>query len=91
MVILRIRQAETAMADGRLDEAFEQAIREDVRSHRRGQKLADRLADRLLERGQGHLTAERYVEALSDCERAGRLAGNQERIADLRSAAQSRL
>lgn len=91
MVILRIRQAETAMADGRLDEAFEQAIREDVRSHRRGQKLADRLSDRLLERGQAHLDAERYVEALSDCERAKRLAGNQNRIVDLRLAAQTAL
>ncbi len=91
MVILRIRQAETAMADGRLDEAFEQAIREDVRSHRRGQKLTERLAGRLLERGQAHLNAERYVEALSDCERAGRLTGNQDRVADLRIAAQAAL
>ena len=36
---LRIRQAETALAGGRLDEAYELARARDVRAHRNGQRL----------------------------------------------------
>ena len=44
MLILRLKQAETAVADGRLDEAFEIVQSEQIRQHRRGQKLIGRLA-----------------------------------------------
>ena len=86
MLILRIRQAESALKDGRLDEAFELARADDVRAHRRGQKLVGRLARALIERGGQHLAAGRWPQAMADCEKAGRLAGNLPEIAELRAA-----
>jgi tetratricopeptide (TPR) repeat protein len=91
VVILRIRQAETAMADGRLDEAYTHAIRDDVRRHRRGQRLITRLVERLLARGKEHANGGHSQEALADYDRAARLAGNQPEIAKLRLAAASDL
>ena len=84
-MILRIRQAECALADGRLDEAYDLACRDDVRQHRRGQKLVGRLVSRLVERGTKHLDAERFTQALADCDRASRLGGNQPAIGELRA------
>lgn len=87
MLILRIRQAEVALADGRLDEAYEIATRDDVRSHRKGQKLATKLAEQFIKRSSEHLADERFDQAMRDCDRAARLAGNQARIALVRDEA----
>ena len=87
MLILRIRRAEVALADGRLDEAYDQTIREDVRQHRKGQRLADRLAKRLIERGQLHAAQGQFTQALFDYERAARLGGNQADLVKLRDEA----
>ena len=87
MLILRIRQAECALADGRLDEAYDLASQEDVREHRRGQKLIGHLVDRLVKRGSDHLDAERPSQAMADCDKAARLGGNQTAVAQLRAAA----
>jgi len=86
VLILRIRQAETALKDGRLDAAYELAGADDLRSHRRGQELIGRLARALVERGREHLLAERWSEALADCHKAGQLAGNLDAVADLKAA-----
>ena len=86
MLILRIRQAETALADGRLDEAFDLASRSDVRSHRHGQRLAGRLAAALASRGREHLAADRPTQAGADCDKAIRLGGNQPEAAELKAA-----
>ncbi|MBN1345040.1 MAG: hypothetical protein JXQ73_20265 [Phycisphaerae bacterium] len=86
MLILRIRQAETALWDGRLDEAFDLARREEVRSHRQGQQLVGDLARALVARGWEHLKVGRLSEAMSDCGKAARLAGNSGDIAALRGA-----
>ena len=91
MLILRIRQAECALADGRLDEAYDLASRDDVRRHRRGQRLLGHLVALLVERGQAHLEADRFTLALADCDRAGRLGGNQAAIAALRAAATAQM
>ena len=80
-------RAETALADGRLDEAFELAHTEDVRSHRRGQRLIGRLVRALLERGRKHLAAQRWHQAVIDSEKAGKLGGNLSEIAGLRDSA----
>lgn len=85
MLILQLKQAETAMADGRLDEAFEIVRSEPLRRHRRGQKLIGRLARAYVARGQENLAAERIQPALLDCNKAEKLAGNTPGVARLRS------
>lgn len=84
MLILRIRQAETALADGRLDEAYEVARSDDFRVHRKGQEVIGELARKLIERGHAHLQNQRISEALADCEKAGKLGGNLLQAAELR-------
>lgn len=85
MLILRIRQAEVAIADGRLDAAYELAIRPDVNQHRRGQRVIKNLVERLVKRSQQHLDGQRFQQAWQDCDRAARLAGNQPAVVKLRS------
>jgi len=84
--MLRIRQAETALNDGRLDEAYELAGDPNLRAHRRGQELINRLARAFVARGREHLAGERYTQALADCEKAGKLGGNLADAAELRTA-----
>ena len=86
MLILRIRQAECALADGRLDEAFEIAQTDEIRRHRHGQKLLGRLARALVQRGQENLAGNRFQPALTDCNKAEKLAGTLPEIAQLRAA-----
>ena len=86
MLILRLKQAETAIADDRLDEAFEIVQSETIRQHRRGQKLIGRLARAFARRGQENLETERVQLALLDCNKAEKLAGNTPEVAKLRSA-----
>ena len=86
MLILRLKQAASAIADGRLDEAFDIVQSKDIREHRRGQKLIGRLALAFAKRGQDNLEAERIQLALADCNKAEKLAGNTEDVAKLRSA-----
>ena len=85
MFNLQLRQAETALREGRLNEAFQLATRPDVREHRDGQRLITRLTDEFLTRSKSHLEAGRLGEARSDCDYARRLAGNQEAIGELNS------
>jgi len=86
VLILRLKQAASAIADGRLDEAFDIVQSKDIREHRRGQKLISRLAHAFAERGRGNLEAERIQLALADCNKAEKLAGNTADVAKLRSA-----
>jgi hypothetical protein len=84
VLILRIRQAECALADGRLDEAYELADRYDVRVHRRGQRLVGKLVRALVDRGTKHLAANRLPEAASDSDKARRFGGLMPEVAELR-------
>ncbi len=86
MLFLRIKQAEVALADGRLDEAFEIAKAADLRKQRSGQELISRLARALLDRGREHLEANRSLPAAHDCEKAEQLAGNLPEVCELRAA-----
>jgi hypothetical protein len=86
VLILRLKQAESAIADGRFDEAFDIVQSEDIRQHHRGQKLIGRLARAFTKRGQENLDAERIQLALVDCNKAEKLAGNTADVARLRSA-----
>ena len=86
MLILRIKQAEVALNDGRLDEAFELAGDRLLRQHRNGQKLVARLLQALVERGRGHLEASRLQQGMADCSKAEKLGGNTPEVAELRAA-----
>lgn len=86
MLFLRIKQAEVALKDGRLDEAYGLAGSDSFRAHYRGQQLIGHLARALLERGQRHLTEGRLPDAGADCGKAERLAGNLPEAAALKSA-----
>lgn len=86
MLIVRLKQCEVAMADGRLDEAFALACQPDLRAHRTGQALVGRLARELIRRGRQHLGAGQLVAAAEDCEKAAALAGNLPDITQLRAA-----
>ena len=67
MLFLRLKQAESAIVDGRLDEAFDIVQSEQIKQHRRGQKLIGRLARAFTKRGQENLDTERIQLALVDC------------------------
>jgi len=97
MLILRVKQAEAALADGRLDEARQLLRDAEVRSHHRGQKLLGQLVRALLGRAEDHLAAGHADDALRDCQAAEDLGGNQaetsalrERIAEHLSAGRRR-
>lgn len=86
VLILKIKQAECALADGRLDEAYDLLQAEDLKQHRHGQKIIGKLVRALAGRGQDHLGAGRVQQALTDCNKADRLGGNLPEIAQLRTA-----
>ena len=81
MLFLKLRQAEVAMADGRLDEACDLLMQDEIRDHRQGQKLTNKLVARLLKRADAHFKDERIEEAQHDLRRASRFGGNQPGIA----------
>ncbi len=85
MNFLRVKQAQCALADGRLDEAHALLSRDGVRSHRQGQRLATKLVKAYVKRGRAHLEEGRLSEALSDCQKASVLGGHQKDVAELRS------
>jgi tetratricopeptide (TPR) repeat protein len=91
MLILKIRKAEVALKDGRLDEAFEQLRQPGVRDHYRGQQLVSSLIPAYIKRGQQHLSEGNAAGAIADYDRAGQLGGNQTEVAALRAAATNAL
>jgi len=85
VLIVRLKQLEHALSDGRLDHAFDLATA-NLRADRRGQELVTQLAVAFLQRGTEHADAGRLSEAAVDCEKAVNLAGNTPEIAQLRTA-----
>ncbi len=85
MFDFQLKRAQVALADGRLDEAFEMLKDPSLREHRSGQKLLTRLSQAFVRRGQEHLAANRLAPALEDCLRAEKLAGNVPDVVQLRS------
>ncbi len=84
MLMLSIKQAEVALSDGRLDEAFALANNKVFQSHRKGQNLISKLAKALLKRATEHFTAGHAELALADCTKSEKLAGNTPAAAELR-------
>ncbi len=94
LLIMRLRTAEKALRDSRLDEAFRLAIAADLREHRRGKAVLGQLGARFLERAREHYRADRFAEALLDLDRAeaGAAAGDidlKNQVAELRKFVQT--
>lgn len=87
MLFLRIRQAEVALAGGRLDEAYDLATRPDVRSHCKGQELIGRVTHALLARGARWMEMDRPADAAADADRVIRLAGQLPEAVELKARA----
>ena len=85
MFDFRLKHVQVALADGRLDEAYELIKDSSLWEHRSGQKLVAKLSQAFILRGQSHLAAERLAPALEDCLHAEKLAGNLPEIGELRS------
>ena len=64
-LFVRLKAAETALRQGRLDDAYAVALQEDVREHSRAQRLLDDLVKPLLARARLHRQAGRFAEALA--------------------------
>jgi len=81
---VRLKQAELALREGRIDEAFAIATEKEIRDHRGGQVLLENLVQPLLDRAERHMGGERLQDALLDVERAIQAGGNRPRAAELR-------
>ncbi|HVR74947.1 MAG TPA: hypothetical protein VMT52_11470, partial [Planctomycetota bacterium] len=88
---VRLKQAQNALKDGRLDEAFAIATEQAIRSLRGGQLLLEDLVDPLLDRASAHFAGGRLREAILDVERAIQAGGNRPRAAQLRKDAREAL
>ena len=77
MLSIQLKQAEVALADGRLEDAFRILQMSAIRDHRRGQALIKELITAFTDRANGHLQADQWKQAKIDCDRAAELGGNQ--------------
>ena len=84
LLFVRLKAAENALRDGRLDEAYRLATATDVREHRRGAAVLASLTERFLERARNHYRADRFTEALLDLDRADAGGVMKEELAELR-------
>ncbi len=94
LLIVRVRAAEKALREGRLDEAFRLAMAPDLREHKRGKAVLSALGEKFLERAREHYRADRFSEALIDLDRADAGAGTGEselknQVAELRKFVQT--
>jgi hypothetical protein len=85
---LKLRQAETAFKEGRLEEACQLAMTPEVHEHKAGKQLTTKLVNALIDRGRTHLENARHLEAQADCQLAQRIGGNQATLVELSSAVQ---
>lgn len=88
---VRIRAAEDAFAEGRLDDACDVALADELSSNARVQELRARLAQALLDRGQDHLLARRFARAVADFDKAYRCGHLQEKVEEWRRRARTAL
>lgn len=89
LLFVRLKSAENALRDGRLDEAYRLATAPDMREHRRGSAVLATLTDLFLERARNHFKADRFTEALMDLDRAAAGGVKQDEISDLRKNIQT--
>ncbi len=84
LLFVRLKAAENALRDGRLDEAYRLAMTPDIREHRRGAAVLAAAAEQFIERARNHYRADRFEDALSDLAKARGADVKIEEIAELR-------
>lgn len=84
LLFVRLKAAENALRDGRLDEAYRLATTPDLRAHRRGAAVLAGLTERFLARAREHFRADRFDEALADVAKAEAGGVQVDRVAELR-------
>jgi len=89
LMIVRLKAAENALRDGRLDEAYRLASAPDIREHRRGAAVLAALTERFIERARSHFHNDRFTEALIDLDRADAGGVMKEQVAELRGHVQT--
>lgn len=70
LLFVRLKAAENALRDGRLDEAYRLATAPDLREHRRGAAVLAKLTKQFVERARQHYRTDRFTEALIDLDKA---------------------
>jgi tetratricopeptide (TPR) repeat protein len=80
----KLKSAETAIEDGRLDEAVEIMAEPEVRQHRHAAPVLARLAAALLDRVREYEKSGQYAEALLALNQAAAAGASPEEIASLR-------
>ena len=83
----RLKAAENALNDGRIDEAYQRLCQPDVHDHRRANKLLDELAKALLARARLHAQAGHYRDTLDDLDKLETLQRSSPDAATLRKRA----
>ena len=86
---MRLRAAESAVRDGRLDEAYRIVASPDLRENKKAAGILANLAEKLYERARQHFRADRFSEALIDLDRASTAGVLTEQIAELRAHVQA--
>lgn len=84
LLIVRLKAAENALRDGRLDDAYRLATAPDIREHRRGAAVLSALTEKFIERARDHFRADRFTEATMDLDRAEAGGVKKTEIAELR-------
>ncbi len=80
----RLKAAEKALREGRLDEAFRMASNADLKDHKRAKAVIEQLAKRFYDRAREHFHADRFTEALLDLQCAQASGSLQAKIDELR-------
>jgi len=85
----RLKAAENALKEGRLDEAYRLAIQPDLRGHRRGAAVLAGLTEKFVERARGFYREDRFRDAMLDLDRAEAGGEMKKEIAELRGYVQT--
>jgi hypothetical protein len=85
----RLKAAENALKEGRLEEAYRLAIQPDLREHRRGAGVLAGLTEKFIERARNFYREDRFREALMDLDRAEAGGVMKDEIAELRGYVQT--
>lgn len=83
-LFVRLRAAENALNEGRIDEALAAVREPNLRGHRRAQRLLDSLAASLLARARVHAHCARWADAIVDLNHITDIARNSPETEELR-------